>query len=64
MSESSGPHTVNSPKGFRFSAGKTLPGCVTKINNPDKDGNGEVKSNILILKNIYKHLFDCLFIFL
>ena len=43
MSESTGPHCINSAKGFRInSAGKTLPGCITKIKNADKDGNGEV----------------------
>jgi len=43
MSESTGPHCINSPKGFRInSAGKTLPGCITKIKNADKEGNGEI----------------------
>ena len=44
MSESSGPHSINNiMKGFHLnSAGKTVPGCITKIANPDKDGNGEV----------------------
>lgn len=44
MSESTGPHSINNiTKGFYInSAGKSLPGCITKIANPDKDGNGEV----------------------
>ena len=44
MSESSGPHSINHIlKGFHAcSAGKTVPGCITKIADPDKDGNGEV----------------------
>merc|ERR550534_449655 len=44
MSESTGPHCVNSVvKGFQKSAaGKTTPGAITKIQNPDKDGNGEI----------------------
>lgn len=44
MSESTGPHSINNiTKGFHLnSAGKGLPGCITKISNPDKDGNGEV----------------------
>ncbi|XP_032780235.2 long-chain-fatty-acid--CoA ligase ACSBG2 [Daphnia magna] len=44
MSESTGPHSINNiTKGFHInSAGKTAPGCITKIANPDKDGNGEI----------------------
>ncbi|XP_029916569.1 long-chain-fatty-acid--CoA ligase ACSBG2-like [Myripristis murdjan] len=43
MSESSGPHTVSLINDFRImSCGKVLPGCKTKLDNPDKDGNGEV----------------------
>jgi hypothetical protein len=50
MSESTGPHSINNiTKGYQLnSAGKSVPGCLTKIANPDKDGNGEV-----ILKNIF-----------
>uniref|UniRef100_A0A3Q3J2S7 long-chain-fatty-acid--CoA ligase n=1 Tax=Monopterus albus TaxID=43700 RepID=A0A3Q3J2S7_MONAL len=44
MSESSGPHTVNVANIFLSSCGKALPGCKTKLVNPDKDGNGEVCS--------------------
>lgn len=43
MSESSAPHTVNVPNSFRFdSAGKTLQGCKTKIENPDNEKQGEI----------------------
>lgn len=43
MSESSGPHTVSVPTAFRLtSCGKVMPGCKTKLEKPDKDGNGEV----------------------
>ncbi|XP_055017916.1 long-chain-fatty-acid--CoA ligase ACSBG2-like, partial [Boleophthalmus pectinirostris] len=43
MSESSGPHTVSVPNAYRLtSCGKVMPGCKTKLENPDKDGNGEI----------------------
>ncbi|XP_057697072.1 long-chain-fatty-acid--CoA ligase ACSBG2 isoform X2 [Corythoichthys intestinalis] len=43
MSESTGPHTISLPSAFRLtSCGKELPGCKTKLYNPDKDGNGEI----------------------
>ncbi|XP_077462947.1 long-chain-fatty-acid--CoA ligase ACSBG2 isoform X2 [Stigmatopora argus] len=43
MSESTGPHTISLPNAFRItSCGKELPGCKTKLHNPDKDGNGEI----------------------
>uniref|UniRef100_A0A8C1IQ10 Long-chain-fatty-acid--CoA ligase ACSBG2 n=1 Tax=Cyprinus carpio TaxID=7962 RepID=A0A8C1IQ10_CYPCA len=43
MSESSGPHTISLPDAFRLiSCGKVIPGCKTKIFNPDADGNGEI----------------------
>jgi len=44
MSESTGPACINHiVKGFHInSVGKTLPGCNTKILNPDHDGNGEI----------------------
>ncbi|XP_054645190.1 long-chain-fatty-acid--CoA ligase ACSBG2 isoform X2 [Dunckerocampus dactyliophorus] len=43
MSESTGPHTVSLPDAFRLtSCGKELPGCKTKLHNPDEDGNGEI----------------------
>ena len=58
MSESTGAHTINSvDKGFQVNcAGKTLPGCSTKINNPDKDGNGEVSTLILNNGSISSHV--------
>ncbi|XP_077440942.1 long-chain-fatty-acid--CoA ligase ACSBG2 isoform X2 [Vanacampus margaritifer] len=43
MSESTGPHTISLPNAFRItSCGIELPGCKTKLHNPDKDGNGEI----------------------
>ncbi|XP_063598526.1 long-chain-fatty-acid--CoA ligase ACSBG2-like isoform X2 [Penaeus indicus] len=43
MSESSGPHTIGLEKAFKMgSCGRTVPGCYTKLDNPDADGNGEV----------------------
>lgn len=59
MSESSGPHSINNiMKGFHLnSAGKTAPGCITKIANPDKDGNGEV--NFLLL--VFSVFLECSF---
>ncbi|XP_077391045.1 long-chain-fatty-acid--CoA ligase ACSBG2 isoform X2 [Festucalex cinctus] len=43
MSESTGPHTISLPTAFRLtSCGVELPGCKTKLHNPDKDGNGEI----------------------
>ncbi|CAL8248139.1 unnamed protein product [Merluccius merluccius] len=43
MSESSGPHTVSLPGDYHImSCGKVLKGCKTKLDKPDKDGNGEV----------------------
>ncbi|XP_056270987.1 long-chain-fatty-acid--CoA ligase ACSBG2 [Pseudoliparis swirei] len=43
MSESSGPHTISTPEAFKLtSCGKEIPGCETKLHNPDKEGNGEI----------------------
>ncbi|GCB70516.1 hypothetical protein scyTo_0005696, partial [Scyliorhinus torazame] len=43
MSESTGPHTISVPDNFRISScGKVMPGCRTKILNPDEDGCGEI----------------------
>ncbi|XP_028672029.2 long-chain-fatty-acid--CoA ligase ACSBG2 [Erpetoichthys calabaricus] len=43
MSESTGPHTISVPSAFRLtSCGKEIPGCDTKILNPDNEGVGEV----------------------
>uniref|UniRef100_A0A671WYL1 Long-chain-fatty-acid--CoA ligase ACSBG2 n=1 Tax=Sparus aurata TaxID=8175 RepID=A0A671WYL1_SPAAU len=43
MSESSGPHTISSPEAFKLtSCGKEIPGCKTKLHNPDEEGNGEI----------------------
>ena len=50
MSESSGPHTVSVPWDFRLTGvGKDLPGCTTKLANPDKDGSGEVRTASLLV---------------
>ncbi|KAM9360185.1 long-chain-fatty-acid--CoA ligase ACSBG2-like [Symphorus nematophorus] len=43
MSESSGPHSVSVNEEYCIaSCGKVMPGCKTKLDNPDKDGNGEI----------------------
>ncbi|XP_042273566.1 long-chain-fatty-acid--CoA ligase ACSBG2 isoform X2 [Thunnus maccoyii] len=43
MSESTGPHTISRSDAFKLtSCGKELPGCKTKLHNPDKEGNGEI----------------------
>uniref|UniRef100_A0A8C4I8K7 long-chain-fatty-acid--CoA ligase n=1 Tax=Dicentrarchus labrax TaxID=13489 RepID=A0A8C4I8K7_DICLA len=43
MSESSGPHTISLNEEYRItSCGKVLPGCQTKLDKPDEDGNGEI----------------------
>ncbi|XP_038560405.1 long-chain-fatty-acid--CoA ligase ACSBG2-like isoform X2 [Micropterus salmoides] len=43
MSESSGPHSVSHNNEYRItSCGKVMPGCMTKLENPDKDGSGEI----------------------
>ena len=43
MSEDSGPHTCNTMDNWRLgSVGKAVPGCKTKIDQPDDSGEGEV----------------------
>ena len=43
MSESTGPQTVDTPWAFRIgTTGRTFEGAEIKIDNPDKDGNGEI----------------------
>ncbi|XP_029294937.1 long-chain-fatty-acid--CoA ligase ACSBG2-like isoform X2 [Cottoperca gobio] len=43
MSESTGPHTVSTRDNYRItSCGKVKPGSKTKLENPDKDGSGEI----------------------
>ncbi|XP_034561105.1 long-chain-fatty-acid--CoA ligase ACSBG2 isoform X1 [Notolabrus celidotus] len=43
MSESTGPHTISIPEAFKLtSCGKEMPGCKTKLHNPDEEGNGEI----------------------
>ncbi|XP_058231633.1 long-chain-fatty-acid--CoA ligase ACSBG2-like isoform X3 [Hemibagrus wyckioides] len=43
MSESTGPHTVSYSNNYRImSCGRVIPGCKTKLDKPDADGNGEV----------------------
>ncbi|XP_069574168.1 long-chain-fatty-acid--CoA ligase ACSBG2 isoform X2 [Brachyistius frenatus] len=43
MSESTGPHTISLPNAFRLtSCGIEMPGCKTKLHNPDEEGNGEI----------------------
>ncbi|XP_037338061.2 long-chain-fatty-acid--CoA ligase ACSBG2-like [Pungitius pungitius] len=43
MSESSCPHTISTDSYYRItSCGKVMPGCKTKLENPDEDGSGEI----------------------
>ncbi|KAM6944713.1 long-chain-fatty-acid--CoA ligase ACSBG2-like isoform 1-T2 [Lycodopsis pacificus] len=43
MSESSCPHTVSTDTSYHLtSCGKVMPGCKTKLENPDEDGSGEI----------------------
>uniref|UniRef100_A0A665X032 long-chain-fatty-acid--CoA ligase n=1 Tax=Echeneis naucrates TaxID=173247 RepID=A0A665X032_ECHNA len=43
MSESTGPHTVSVNNSYHItSCGKVMPGCKTKLENPDAEGNGEI----------------------
>ncbi|KAG7230572.1 hypothetical protein INR49_025289 [Caranx melampygus] len=43
MSESTGPHTISRPDAYKLtSCGKEIPGCKTKLHNPDEEGNGEI----------------------
>ncbi|XP_058495007.1 long-chain-fatty-acid--CoA ligase ACSBG2-like [Solea solea] len=43
MSETTGPHTISLPDAYRLtSCGVELPGCKTKLHNPDEEGNGEI----------------------
>lgn len=50
MSECGGAHTLSNPTEENVAGvGKTLEGVSSKIDKPDKDGNGEVNINIFIL---------------
>ncbi|XP_077416310.1 long-chain-fatty-acid--CoA ligase ACSBG2-like isoform X2 [Vanacampus margaritifer] len=43
MSESSGPHTVSNNDDFHISScGKVMAGCKVKLDQQDKEGNGEI----------------------
>ncbi|XP_075960855.1 long-chain-fatty-acid--CoA ligase ACSBG2-like [Anarhichas minor] len=43
MSESSCPHTISTDTYYHLtSCGKVMPGCKTKLENPDEDGSGEI----------------------
>jgi len=43
MSECTGPQTINRPNALKTgTAGPAIPGTEMKINDPDKDGNGEI----------------------
>ena len=47
MSESTGPHTFNTPESWRVgSVGKTMLGVKVKIDTPDEKGDGEVSDGI------------------
>lgn len=45
MSECGGAHTLSNPIDNVTGVGKTLKGVSSKIDKPDKDGNGEVNIN-------------------
>lgn len=48
MSECGGAHTMSLPIDEHVAGvGKTLDGVKSKIDKPDKDGNGEVNINIV-----------------
>uniref|UniRef100_UPI00358FD0E0 long-chain-fatty-acid--CoA ligase ACSBG2-like n=1 Tax=Myxine glutinosa TaxID=7769 RepID=UPI00358FD0E0 len=43
MSESSGPQNINVKDTYRIgSCGRSIPGCSSKVSNPDEEQNGEV----------------------
>lgn len=49
MSECGGAHTMSLPSDENVAGvGKTLNGVKSKVDKPDKDGNGEVKIYIFI----------------
>lgn len=51
MSECGGAHTLSNPTDENVAGvGKTLEGVRSKIDKPDKDGNGEVNTNIFVFK--------------
>lgn len=53
MSECGGAHTLSNPTDENVAGvGKTLEGVRSKIDKPDKDGNGEVNTNIFVFKCI------------
>lgn len=50
MSECGGAHTLSNPTDENVAGvGRTLKGVKSRIDKPDKDGNGEVNFNIFIL---------------
>ena len=54
MSESTGPHTIGLADAFRFgSCGRTVPGCYTKLEGTDAEGEG-IREEIRYAENIYK----------
>lgn len=54
MSECSGAHTLSIPTDENVAGvGKTLDGAKTRIDKPDKDGNGEV---MIFINQIAFHL--------
>lgn len=67
MSECGGAHTLSNPTDENVAGvGKTLEGVKSKIDKPDKDGNGEVNINYFVfcycivydLKNAIFIFFD------
>ena len=61
----SGPHTTSFPDMNRVgSVGKEIVGIMTHLDNPDKDGNGEVNVLHVILElGFTKILFTILLLF-
>jgi hypothetical protein len=54
MSECGGAHTLSNPTDENVAGvGKTLEGVSSKIDKPDKDGNGEVNTKFLFYTTIY-----------
>ncbi|XP_069168803.1 long-chain-fatty-acid--CoA ligase ACSBG2 isoform X3 [Procambarus clarkii] len=59
MSESTGPHTIGMEKAFKLgSCGRTIPGCYTKLDKPDPEGNGEVCMGGRHVSMGYLHMED------
>lgn len=53
MSECGGAHTMSNPIDNVTGVGRTLGGVSSKIDKPDKDGNGEVNINNCFVHHMY-----------